>query len=117
MGKKVSLIPYAISHAMKSTPKEGSSFGNHQLMIAISLRVYLENDMKYLNKPPLFFQKAARFYSTCSSVIITDHKTKNKLNRSFLWFFRHFREKRIKVNSLLTLFQACGDGSHKCIAP
>ncbi|KAM0684177.1 hypothetical protein MDAP_000917 [Mitosporidium daphniae] len=50
-------FPYPIPYSMANTPREGSSFGNKLFIIAISLKFYLETEMKDLSEPPLFFTK------------------------------------------------------------
>ncbi|KGG51919.1 hypothetical protein DI09_245p10, partial [Mitosporidium daphniae] len=90
----VSPVPYPIPYSMANTPREGSSFGNQLFIIAISLKFYLENDMKDLNVPPLFFTEE-NIYSTLE--LYYDYEKLEKIKRetksSVFELFRLLREK------------------------
>ncbi|KAM0684320.1 hypothetical protein MDAP_000088 [Mitosporidium daphniae] len=44
-------LPYPIPYSMANTPRQGRSFGNQLFAIAISIKFYLENEMKDLSEP------------------------------------------------------------------
>ncbi|KAM0681924.1 hypothetical protein MDAP_002889 [Mitosporidium daphniae] len=99
-----SSVPYPIPYSMANTPREGSSFGNQLFMIAISLKFYLENEMKDLSEPPLFFTKA-NIYSTLK---ILDYDPVKLMQRtpklSHLQLFNHLRDKIYETNQTFDKF-------------
>ncbi|KAM0682963.1 hypothetical protein MDAP_001373 [Mitosporidium daphniae] len=98
-------FPYPIPYAMANTPREGSSFGNQLFIIAISLKFYLENEMKDLSEPPLFFNED-NMHSILE--LYYDYETLKQIKRetksSVLKLFRLLREKIYENDDTLKLF-------------
>ncbi|KAM0683512.1 hypothetical protein MDAP_001081 [Mitosporidium daphniae] len=65
---------------MNNTPREGRNFENQLFIIAISIKFYLENEMKDLNERRLFFKKE-------------NVKNKRKIKSSIVQPFKNLRKK------------------------
>ncbi|KGG51838.1 hypothetical protein DI09_263p10, partial [Mitosporidium daphniae] len=98
-------VPYPIPYSMANTPREGSSFGNYLFLIAISLKFYLENEMKDLSGPPLFFTEE-KIYSILELYCDYDEleEIKMETKSSFAECFNHFREKIYENDDTLKVF-------------
>jgi len=78
-----SLFAYPISYSMKNAPRESRSFGNQIFAIAISIKFYLENEMKGLSEAPLFFNEE-NIYSTLKLYHYDElEKSRKKSTHSF----------------------------------
>ncbi|KGG51213.1 hypothetical protein DI09_416p10, partial [Mitosporidium daphniae] len=98
-------LPYPIPYSMANTPREGSSFGNQMFAIAISIKFYLENEMKGLSEPPLLFTEK-NIYSALE--LYYDYEELEEIKRetksSVLGLFKLLREKIYQNNDNLKVF-------------